>query len=250
MLTEKPWKPEAVMQILAGLMLSWSVGLLIAASLSHFLPKQSRDLLPFFHFVLSTFSFQGVALVLGHHFLKQHELTWGEFLGLTDGQVKRAVSVALMAGVVLVPAALALNTLLAEAMSLLRMEPVEQVAIKVVQANEAWWQRLSLGVTTIVVAPLAEEMIFRGILYSFIKQLGHPKLALYGTALLFAAAHTNLLIFLPLACLGVALALLYERTNKLLTSVVTHSFFNAVNFCILAFHDEFGRFFQALRERI
>src|SRR5262249_19819378 len=159
--------------------------------------------------------------------------SWGEFLGVADGQAKRAVAVALLAGVVLVPAALALNTLLAEAMNALRMEPVEQVAIKVVQANEAWWQRLCLGVTTIVMAPLAEEMIFRGILYSFIKQLGHPKLALYGSALLFAAAHTNLLIFIPLTFLGVALALLYERTNKLLTSVVAHAFFNAVNFCIL-----------------
>src|SRR5262245_48172928 len=102
MLTERLWKPEAVVKILAGLMLSWSVGLLAAASLEYFLPKPNREWLPFFHFVLSTLSFQGVTLVLGHQFLKEHDLTWGEFLGMTDGSVQRTVAVALMAGVVLV----------------------------------------------------------------------------------------------------------------------------------------------------
>src|SRR5262245_62072357 len=123
MLTEQPWKPEAVARLLAGLLLSWSAGLLLSTSLDYFLPKQNRELLPFYHFVLSTLSFQGVALVLGHRFLKEHDLSWGEFLGMTDGQVKRTVGFALMAGAVLVPAALALNTLLAEAMSALRLVP-------------------------------------------------------------------------------------------------------------------------------
>ena len=31
----------------------------------------------------------------------------------------------------------------------------------------------------VVLAPVAEEFIFRGVLYPFIKQLGWPRLALY-----------------------------------------------------------------------
>ncbi|MFP6787645.1 MAG: CPBP family intramembrane glutamic endopeptidase, partial [Pseudomonas sp.] len=36
----------------------------------------------------------------------------------------------------------------------------------------------------VAVAPVAEEILFRGILYPAVKQLGHPRVAVIGTALL------------------------------------------------------------------
>src|SRR5262249_209384 len=192
----------------------------------------------------------GVALVLANPFLKAHSMSWREFLGLNHPRLKRAIAVALIAGILLVPSALLLKALLAEAISALQMEPVEQVAIKVVQTNEAWWQRLIFGVTSVMVAPLAEEMVFRGIFYPFIKQLGYPRMAFFVSSLVFAFVHFNLLTFLPLAYVGIALVLVYERTDNLLAPVLTHAFFNAVNFSMLVFHDELSRLFQLLRERI
>ena len=58
--------------------------------------------------------------------------------------------------------------------------------------------RLALGAAAVLLAPVAEEMLFRGILYPAIKQAGYPRLALWGTSLLFAAVHMNLVTFVPL----------------------------------------------------
>ena len=51
--------------------------------------------------------------------------------------------------------------------------------------------------------------------------------------MLFAAVHANLPSFLPFVFLALALALLYERTNNLLASILAHSCFNAANAVML-----------------
>ena len=90
-----------------------------------------------------------------------------------------------------------------------------------------------LGIITIGLAPFAEEVLFRGILYPWIKQLGFPRLALWSTSLLFAAIHLSPVSFVPLAALALGLAILYERTNNLLASIAAHALFNGFNFTLL-----------------
>ena len=92
--------------------------------------------------------------------------------------------------------------------------------------------RFALAVVAIVLAPISEEIIFRGILYPTVKRLGYPRLALWGVALLFAAIHASLPIFLPLFLLAVALTLLYEKTGNLLAPIAAHALFNALNFAM------------------
>ena len=85
----------------------------------------------------------------------------------------------------------------------------------------------------IVLAPVAEEFLFRGLLYPFIKQLGWPRLAWIGVSLLFALIHLNAPTFLPLFVFALVLTWLYERTDCLLAPIVTHSLFNSANLLIL-----------------
>jgi len=86
------------------------------------------------------------------------------------------------------------------------------------------------GLLAIVVAPFVEELVFRGLIYPTLKQNGFPGLALWGTSILFAAIHSNLMILLPLTFLAVVLTLLYETTDNLLAPIAAHSLFNFVNF--------------------
>ncbi len=90
-----------------------------------------------------------------------------------------------------------------------------------------------MGIATILIAPLGEEIIFRGILYPAIKRTGRPQLALWSTALLFGAIHANLASFVPLTLLAVVLVGLYEYTGNLLACFAVHGLFNAVNFVAL-----------------
>ena len=88
-------------------------------------------------------------------------------------------------------------------------------------------------VMAVAVAPVAEEILFRGILYPAVKQLGHPRVAAIGTALLFALFHVNLLTFASLTVVALGLIALYEFTDNLLAPITAHAVFNASNLIML-----------------
>jgi membrane protease YdiL (CAAX protease family) len=92
----------------------------------------------------------------------------------------------------------------------------------------------------VLLAPVTEEALFRGILYPVIKQTGHPRLALWGTALAFAGIHMNVVTFVPLAVLALMLTALYEWTNNLLAPITAHVVFNALNFAMLLVLQQIG----------
>jgi hypothetical protein len=69
-------------------------------------------------------------------------------------------------------------------------------------------------VFAVVIAPVAEEFIFRGMLYPFVKQLGWPRLAWFGVSFLFALIHLDAAAFVPLFLLALALTWLYEKTDN------------------------------------
>jgi membrane protease YdiL (CAAX protease family) len=115
----------------------------------------------------------------------------------------------------------------------LQLEPHEQESVQTLQMAVTWVHRVVLGIVTIFLAPVAEELLFRGILYTAIKRAGFPRLALWGTAILFAAIHQNLLTFIPLLLLAIALTVLYEYADNLLAPICAHAMFNGINFLML-----------------
>lgn len=77
-----------------------------------------------------------------------------------------------------------------------------------------------------VLAPIYEELLFRAGLYRFCRQrLGRgPALLISGAC--FGALHLNLTGFLPLAVLGMGLAIVYEATGSIRVAIVAHGLFN------------------------
>lgn len=232
MLSEKPWKVELVAVLFAGLLTSLFAGLTLGMLLDKLFPGQSADSQKFYHFLISFLSFQGVALVLGHFFLKEHRTSWSEFLGLTSPRLKAFLVLGAVVGLLAVPMAISLGKLMVWLMSLLQIEAVEQPTIKVLKITVGPVQRICFGITAILIAPVVEESLFRGILYPMIKQRGSPMLALSATSLLFATIHWNLMTFVPLTFFAIVVTLLYEKTDTLLAPIVSHALFNATNFMI------------------
>ena len=77
-----------------------------------------------------------------------------------------------------------------------------------------------------ILAPMNEELLFRRGLYHFLRQRFGRIIALSVSASLFGLMHLNLAGFLPLAVLGVMLALAYERTGDIRVPIIAHSLFN------------------------
>jgi CAAX protease family protein len=86
-----------------------------------------------------------------------------------------------------------------------------------------------------VVAPVAEEFIFRFFLYGVIRRYLGRSIGLIVSALLFAAVHVHLPSFAPLFALGICFTLAYEWSGSLLVSMTMHAIFNAITLLALAF---------------
>jgi membrane protease YdiL (CAAX protease family) len=191
--------------------------------------------------LVSMLSFQGAALFLIRHFLREHQIDWAEAFGFKN-RMLFAVLIGIIVGCVFLPVGQGLQWLSIFVMEHLPhpVKPQEQEAIQAMRSAVFWLDRGALGATAIVVAPLAEEMLFRGILYPAIKNRGYPGVAMWVSAFLFALMHANLMIFLPLLALAVILTLLYERTNNLMAPIAAHSLFNALNFIRLCLDERAG----------
>lgn len=218
------------MLLFSGIMISLSLGMICTLVVKKLLPQLPAADEKFYSFVISGVSFQGVALLLTHHFLRQHDTNWSEFLGLNQPSLRRSLLMALVVIAVASPVAMLLNEASLRIILLFQGQAEMQPTMKILKVSLGLVRRTLFGLTAIVLAPLVEEILFRALLYPTIKELGYPRTALFGTALLFAAIHGSLLTMLPLFFLALAWTLLYEKTNTLLAPIVAHSVFNAVNF--------------------
>jgi hypothetical protein len=227
---DKPWKLEAVLALGAGLMASLSLGLLASLGMHHFLPELPAADRKFYQFLISTICFQGVALALTHWLLQQHGVTWAMFLGLDQPRRWRALCLGLATGTLALPLALALNKLAELLITWTHKAPELQPTLQVLEVSLGPARRICFALAAIVVAPVVEEILFRGILYRAVRELGFPRTALYGSSLLFAAIHGSLMTLTPLFLLAIVLALLFDRAGSLLAPIAAHALFNAVNF--------------------
>ena len=112
--------------------------------------------------------------------------------------------------------------------------------IHALRVSVSWGGRRVVGASAVLLVPVAEEVLFRGNLYPAIKQAGFFRLALWGTSLLFALVHANVVIFVPLTVLALILTALYERTNNLLAPITAHAMFNALNFLTVFLQEKIG----------
>jgi membrane protease YdiL (CAAX protease family) len=187
--------------------------------------------------IIGSLSSHGAVIVLVGYLLREHGVGWAEGFGLRNRRGRAVLFGAVAAGV-LCPLARELDralVLVLERLPGLGVEPQVQEAVKAIQQAVTWPSRLALGVMAIALAPVGEELLFRGILYPRIKQAGFPRLALWGTAIFFAAVHMNLVLFVPLLVLALALTALYEWSDNLLAPIAAHSLFNALNLALLHF---------------
>src|ERR1019366_6281972 len=94
---------------------------------------------------------------------------------------------------------------------------------------------LSAGLTC-GVAPMCEEMLFRGYIFTALRNWRGTVAAAVVTGLLFGGVHAGsapVLDLVPLAGLGFGLCLLYRYTGSLFPCMVAHSLNNSIAFSSL-----------------
>lgn len=233
MLSQKPWRAEAVIQLVAGVFACVCLGALTVAGLRQAGVAAFKSADSFAPVLVATLSFQGAACGLMFVFLMFHNVNWRELFGLRDPKLVRSLLLGAAVVTVAFPIVLVLQQVSVMALERVGWHPEDQRAVDLLVSAKSFWLRGYLVFFAVVLAPVAEEFLFRGVLFPFVKQLGWPRFAWLGVSLLFAAIHVNLPTLVPLFALALVLTWLYDRTDCLLVPIAAHSLFNTANVIIL-----------------
>jgi membrane protease YdiL (CAAX protease family) len=103
--------------------------------------------------------------------------------------------------------------------------PEPQTAELAIEVLDPWL----VIIAVVIVAPVAEEAFFRGVVFNAWRREAGRRWAFFGSAALFAAIHLSLLSLLPIFVLGLGLAWVYDRTKSLLAPMAMHATVNGIS---------------------
>jgi membrane protease YdiL (CAAX protease family) len=92
------------------------------------------------------------------------------------------------------------------------------------ELDSPWW--LLMG--GVIVAPVAEEVFFRGFVFAGLRQRYDWKKAALISSALFAAIHVTLTAMIPVFILGCIFAYLYHRSGSIWPAILMHVSTNAL----------------------
>ncbi|MGE3960928.1 MAG: lysostaphin resistance A-like protein [Dehalococcoidia bacterium] len=96
--------------------------------------------------------------------------------------------------------------------------------------TDAVW--IVLGLSVVVVAPLSEELFFRGLVFRAVQARWGLVLGMVISGLLFSLVHFEISVVAPFWGIGMLFAFAYHRSGSLWTPVIAHAIFNGVSFAV------------------
>lgn len=160
-------------------------------------------------------------------------LPW-EWLGVQARNIGKLVAIGIGIGVAFLMINLVTGWIFSEWLGI-RQNQADQFPV---QAGDLVGQALLFGAATIL-APLGEELLFRGYIFHALKQdLGVP-VALIGSALMFSLVHIFGVtegapaLLVPLFFGGLLLAWAVQMTDSLVPSIIAHAMNNGIAMTVL-----------------
>lgn len=139
----------------------------------------------------------------------------------------RAFGVGLLTFVAIVPPVLLLGAIYQWLVPVFNLPTEAQPTITMLRTETDQSLLVWLMLFAVIIAPLFEEIVFRGFIYPAVKQRVGLTAAVILVSAGFAAIHLNVASFAPLFLLGICLTLAYEATGSLWTPIILHASFNS-----------------------
>jgi len=102
--------------------------------------------------------------------------------------------------------------------------------VELLQTTASAWG-LALG--GVLVAPIVEEIVFRGFFFQGLRQSYGSTKAIFISSAVFALMHMQLEALIPTFLLGCALAYVYDRANSIWPGVLLHFLQNLLGICLV-----------------
>jgi membrane protease YdiL (CAAX protease family) len=155
-------------------------------------------------------------------------------IGLTTKGLLKNVYYAIIGYISLIPVLLAIMLITFLVIKWLSYKPPVQPIVQVFLEEK---EPAILWISTLFAAifgPIAEEIFFRGFMYSAVKKTFGIFWAMIVTSAIFSILHTHIVGFFPIMALGLLLAYLYEKTGSLVSCMSVHIAHN-IGMVILVF---------------
>ncbi len=129
--------------------------------------------------------------------------------------------------------AIGFGCLAAIAMTVLYLTGLDPLAMLRINLPAQWPARILAVVVGCLIAPVAEELFFRGVIFGFLRRAGFAW-ALGLSTILFASAHLVSGLRFPLIelCGGLIFAIAYEHERNLIVPIVIHCLGNLTIFTL------------------
>lgn len=222
----RQWRPKALVRFAMGAYFVFLASFAVAW-LFRFLGFDEANL---FARNFHTLFFYGGLLFLAVRFLREHGLSWREGFGIQWGQWPLLASPVILTAIVGWIGANQLAKASAFFIEWTGREPETQRMVQLLRESPSIFQLLSIALTALIAAPVVEEILFRGVLYSALSQYWGRTVGILGNSVFFGVIHWNAMSLVSLIFLGALWTLLYQRTRNLLAPIVAHSLFNLSTF--------------------
>jgi len=113
-------------------------------------------------------------------------------------------------------------------------QPIQNPQMDLLKPERFGWD-LYLGMLLVagVLAPMVEELAFRGLLYRWLRERLGIWIAAFGSAIGFSVLHGIPGLIPAIAVLGLVLAWIYEITGTIWAPIIVHGLYNAIVTTIL-----------------
>jgi membrane protease YdiL (CAAX protease family) len=170
-------------------------------------------------------------------------------MGFALSMLRIAIIPAILASLIVLPLTFFVTEITQWLLYLLNVEhPSEHMLLRIFSEKDNPLLHAMIILSAVIVAPIVEEFLYRGHLQSaFVSLLQRIRanvnpepmdlsvdrairwIAIVVTSIVFAAAHQELWMMLPIFFLSLCLGYVYERTQNLWVTILLHMTFNAAN---------------------
>jgi len=173
---------------------------------------------------------QTVPVLLALGVLKTFGRWTAATVGVRTGHLRSGLAHGVVAFAAVVPVCMAALLVNVAVLQMLKGPVAPHPLLEAVQETREPWVFVVAGLQAVVIAPLAEEFLYRGLLLMTLTRYVGIAAALVVSSAVFALAHFTAepQAVLPLFFLGMALGYIAYRTRSLVAPVIAHALFNGL----------------------
>ena len=192
---------------------------------------------PLFWLVLDTLTFHVAGLGMIVLFLRTRRVSWRAAFGLDARRAVDQAGAGILFYLVMLPILLFSSVAYQIFLAAVDYPSTLQPVAEMLTAPQSLAMRLYVLLLAVVIAPVAEELLFRGIGFPLLLKRFGLGPAVFVISLVFAAMHMHVPSLVPLFAISVGLSLAYVYSGSILVPIVAHAVFNGVNLGLLMMMD-------------